>query len=125
MVAGASSEDGPTVALEISELTRMLPAGSDFHLLRIAQEALANTIKHAAAREVIIALHESPDAVVLSIRDDGRGFVPAPPDAPISSHFGLLGMRERVEKIGASLDIQSSPGHGCTVTVTLSNPPAP
>jgi signal transduction histidine kinase len=125
MAAGVSSEDGPAVTLEIGTLTRPLPVGSDFHLLRIAQEALANAIKHAAARNVVIALHETPDAVVLSVRDDGCGFSPAPPEAPITSHFGLLGMRERVEKIGASLDIQSSPGRGCTVTVTLPNPPEP
>lgn len=122
MAAGASSEDGPAVSFEISELTRPLPVGSDFHLLRIAQEALANAIKHASANQVIISLHETADAVTLSIRDDGRGYTPIPPDALVSSHFGLLGMHERVEKIGAALDIQSSPGHGCSVTVTLANP---
>lgn len=125
MAAGASSDEGPNVVLEIGELTRPLPNGSDFHLLRIAQEALANAIKHAAARELLISLQETPNAVVLTVRDDGHGFVPAPPDAPVTSHFGMLGMYERVEKIGASLDIQSSPGHGCTVTVTLPNPPNP
>jgi signal transduction histidine kinase len=125
MVAGASSEEGPAVLLEIGELTRPLPPGSDFHLLRIAQEALANAIKHAAAREVVISLHESPEAVTLIVRDDGCGFVTAPPDAPVTSHFGILGMHERVEKIGAALDIQSSPGHGCSVTVTLPTRPHP
>jgi signal transduction histidine kinase len=122
MAAGASSDEGPSLVLEIAEFTRPLPPGSDFHLLRIAQEALANAIKHSAAREVLISLHESPDAIILTIRDDGRGFTPAPPDALVTSHFGILGMHERVEKIGASLDIQSSPGHGCVVTVTLANP---
>jgi signal transduction histidine kinase len=125
MAAGASSEEGPAVLLDIGELTRPLPPGSDFHLLRIAQEALANAVKHAAAREVRISLHETPDAVVLTVRDDGRGFSAAPPDAPGTSHFGLLGMYERVEKIGAVLDIQSSPGHGCTVSVTLPTLPNP
>ncbi len=126
MAAGASSEDGPTVTLEIGELTRPLPTGADFHLLRIAQESLANTIKHARAREVLISLRETVDAVVLSVRDDGKGFVTARPETvPHSSHFGILGMHERVEKIGASLDIQSSPGNGCLVTVILPNPPRP
>ena len=125
MAAGASSEEGPAVLLDTGELTRPLPPGSDFHLLRIAQEALANAVKHAAAREVRISLHETPDAVVLTVRDDGSGFITAPPDAPVTSHFGILGMHERVEKIGAVLGIQSSPGHGCTVTVTLPNPRNP
>lgn len=123
MVAGASSEEGPQVSLEIAELTRPLPAGSDFHLLRIAQEALANAVKHANACQVCISLHETSDAVELVVRDDGCGFVTAPPEAPVTSHFGILGMHERVEKIGASLMIRSSPGHGCSVTVTLANPP--
>ena len=125
MSTGASSEDGPALVLEIAELSRPLPPGSDFHLLRIAQEALANAIKHADASTVWIALEESAEAVVVSVRDDGRGFEPARPDAAPGSHFGILGMHERVEKIGARLDIESSPGHGCRVTVTLSNPPAP
>lgn len=125
MATGASSENGPNVLLDIGELTRPLPAGSDFHLLRIAQEALANAIKHADANKVVISLRESPDAVALTIHDDGQGFVPAPPDAPVASHFGIIGMHERVDKIGAVLDIQSSPGQGCTITVTLANPPNP
>jgi signal transduction histidine kinase len=125
MADGASSEEGPTVLLEIGDLTRPLPPGSDFHLLRIAQEALANAVKHAAAREVLISLHEASDAVVLTIRDDGCGFIAAPPDAPVTSHFGILGMHERVEKIGAVLSIESSPGHGCSVTVTLPIQPNP
>ncbi len=125
MAAGASSEEGPSVLLDIGELTRPLPPGSDFHLLRIAQEALANAVKHATASEVLISLHETPDSVVLTVRDDGCGFVTAPTDAPVTSHFGILGMHERVEKIGASLDIQSSPGHGCSVTVTLPTRPNP
>jgi signal transduction histidine kinase len=122
MAIGASSEDGPAVSFDIGELARPLPNGSDFHLLRIAQESLANAIKHAAAREVLISLHQTADSVVLSIRDDGCGFTPAPPHAPVTSHFGILGMHERVEKINAVIDIQSSPGKGCTVTVTLPNP---
>ena len=119
MAAGASSDEGPTVLLEIAELTRPLPPGSDFHLLRIAQEALANAVKHAGASEILISLHESRDSVTLTVRDDGRGFVPAPPEALVTSHFGIIGMHERVEKIGALLDIHSSPGHGCSVTVSL------
>jgi len=125
MAEGASSGDGPRVSLEIAGLSRPLPAGSDFHLLRIAQEALANAIKHANARNVVISFHETPETVVLTIIDDGDGFTPAPPDAPFAPHFGILGMRERVEKIGAALHIRSSPGNGCTVKVTLSNPPVP
>jgi signal transduction histidine kinase len=125
MAHGASPEDGPRVTLEIAEPVRPLPAGSDFHLLRIAQEALANAIKHANAREIIISLKETPDHIVLTIHDDGQGFAPSPLSTTDASHFGLIGIHERAEKIGASLDIRSSPGHGCSITVSLSNPPNP
>lgn len=125
MAAGASSDEGPLVSLDIGELTRPLPNGSDFHLLRIAQEALANAIKHSGASHIVVSLQESPDAVVLTVRDDGHGFTPAPADAPVTSHFGILGIHERVEKIGATLEIRAAPGHGCSVTVTLSNPLTP
>ena len=121
MAVGASSEEGPQILLEIAELGRPLPAGADFHLLRIAQEALANAIKHAAAWEVHISLGETADSVVLTIRDDGRGFPVAALEVQNTTHFGILGMQERVGKMGANLDIQSSPSHGCTISVTLLN----
>ncbi|MCU0751403.1 MAG: sensor histidine kinase, partial [Akkermansiaceae bacterium] len=123
MAAGASSDAGPSVVLEITELARPLPAGADFHLLRIAQEALANAIKHGAASEVRISLQEAADTILLSVRDDGCGFTPSPPDAVGISHFGILGMHERAEKINGLLHIESTPNHGCTVTVQLPNPP--
>ena len=123
MAAGASAEEGPAISLEIGELTRPLPPGSDFHLLRIAQEALANAIKHAAARTVVISLQETGDSVMLAIRDDGRGFIPASHHAPAMSHFGILGMHERVGKIGATLNIDSSPGKGCSIMVSIPTTP--
>lgn len=125
MAAGVSSEEGPKVLLDINGLTRPLPPGADFHLLRIAQEALANAVKHSDAREIGIVLRETTNAAVLAVHDDGCGFVTAPPDLPVNSQVGILGMHERVEKIGASLDIQSSPGHGCAVTVILPTRPNP
>ncbi len=123
MVTGATSDQGPKVVLQIDELTRPLPAGSDFHLLRIAQEGLANAIKHANAREILISLQGKDDSVVLTIQDDGCGFGNTAADEQTVSHFGILGMRERCEKIAASFEIESSPGHGCLIRVTLSNQP--
>lgn len=101
-----------------------LPALPDFvagNLLLVAQEALLNAARHAAATATTVRLHVPPpgDALVLEVADDGRGFDPvARPGAP-QGHFGLDGMRERGERIGGTLDIQSSPGRGTTVTVRL------
>jgi PAS domain S-box-containing protein len=83
-------------------------------LYRIAQEALNNVAKHASAAEASVDLHCQPGRVALSIQDDGRGFDAA--DA-LPDQLGLGIMRERAERIGATLAIQSQPDHGTHVTV--------
>jgi signal transduction histidine kinase len=81
---------------------------------RIAQEALNNAVKHAAAREVLVSVDCTPDKVLLRVSDDGRGFDPAPaPDGGL----GLGILRERASEIGAQLTIDSAPGAGTTVTL--------
>ena len=80
-------------------------------IYRIAQESIANTIKHAEATRVIVALVERGDVLTLSVEDDGRGFdVESVP----KTGFGLIGIRERVELLGGSLTITSRPGAGPT-----------
>jgi len=92
-------------------------------LFRLAQEALTNVVRHAAANTVIITLQQSSQGCQMEIRDDGRGF-----DALSrrNQSFGLAGMKERAMMIGGQLTIMSSLGVGTTVTVKLldnSNPP--
>ena len=101
-----------------------LPALPDFaagNLLLVAQEAMLNAARQAAATATTVRLHMPPpgDAIVLEVADNGRGFDPAARPAGAQGHFGLDGMRERVERIGGTLDIQSAPGQGTTVTVRL------
>jgi signal transduction histidine kinase len=80
---------------------------------RIAAEALANVLRHAQARGVNVKLQRGR----LLVADDGRGFDAA---APLDEgRFGLYGMRERARMIGAALDIESVPGKGTTVRLTL------
>jgi signal transduction histidine kinase len=109
---------GPVIDVQVTGDERSHPPGVDFHLLRIAQEAVTNAIKHGAARAVTIALEYLPLETRLTIRDDGRGFDPAAAKSP-GPHFGLLGMRERAAKIGAILTLHSLPGQGCAVTVVM------
>ena len=78
-------------------------------LYRIAQEALQNIAKHAKASRALVALQLSPSAVVLEIRDDGRGFDPT---AVPGDHFGLQIMRERMASAGGSMTLESQPGQG-------------
>jgi signal transduction histidine kinase len=81
-------------------------------LYRISQEALTNATKHGHANRAVVEIGESESTVRLSVRDDGSGFDPAAGTAG----FGLLGMHERVELLGGTLDIASAPGSGTTVT---------
>ena len=80
------------------------------------RQALANVERHAAASNVLLLFNVEPDAVVLTIGDDGRGL---PPDAASRpGHYGLRGMRERVESLGGTLSLSSN-GGGTTVKARL------
>ena len=83
-------------------------------LYRIAQEAIANAVKHAHASAISIRLNEVDNGIRLVIEDDGRGFDPG----RHSSGFGLIGMHERAELVGGTLTIESGPGEGTRVEVS-------
>ena len=111
----------PGVALQIEvegEPVR-LPVATESQLYRIAQEALTNALKHAAAANINVQLVFAPQLVRLEIADDGRGFDADESRAAPRGHFGLLGMRERAEKIGATLAMQSASGQGTRVVVSV------
>lgn len=85
-------------------------------LYRVAQQALHNIGKHAQASEVSLSLVEADGALVLTVRDNGQGFVVAD---HYPGHLGVTSMRERAQRLGAETRIESSPGMGCTITVRL------
>jgi signal transduction histidine kinase len=84
-------------------------------IYHITQETLNNTLKHAQAKRVSVALHYGPQLVRLQVRDDGRGF--SLQEAADGGGLGLRGMRERAQRIRGCLTIDSAPGQGTTVTV--------
>jgi signal transduction histidine kinase len=98
----------------------VLPPDVQLAFYRIAQEALTNITKHAAATRIEIGLHASEGAaegtteLALEIADDGGGFDPAEPSP---GRLGLVSMRERADGIGASFLVVSRPGEGTIVTV--------
>ncbi|MEH1990433.1 AAA family ATPase [Nostoc sp.] len=94
-----------------------LPTEVENNLLRIGQEALTNAIKYASAGEIRVELVYNETQFILQIKDDGRGFGVG--SIPLSGGFGLLGMSERAERIGAQLTIQSQPGQGTEIIVTI------
>lgn len=92
----------------------------EHHLLRIAQEAIANAVKHAQAERLDVELAYRAGEVSLSIRDDGRGFDTRMVMAnPQNGHFGLRSLRGRAAKIGATLEISSELGSGTCITVRV------
>ncbi len=90
-------------------------------LFRIVQESLSNIVRHAAAHDVHITLSQDGDGMYLLVEDDGRGFDAAAVDH--STHFGLLGVSERVTSLGGTLEIDSRPGDGTRLAVTLPRAP--
>jgi len=99
---------------------RRLPETVGHELLRVAQEATTNAVKHGGAKRIAITLDFTADNVRLAVQDDGAGFDPA---APVpAGHFGLLGMRERVQKLGGQFTLRSAPGTGTSVEVAVPLP---
>jgi two-component system sensor histidine kinase UhpB len=90
-------------------------------LYRMAQEALNNVARHAQASHACLSISFSTKDVVMQVTDDGKGFeVPkSPAEFAPSGHFGLLGLHERADLIGAQLGIHSSPDQGSQITVHL------
>lgn len=112
--------DGLTAAFVIEGEIRRLTPERELALYRIVQEALNNVVKHAHAQQVQVKLKYG-DRLTVVIGDDGRGFdMPDRVDALSDlGHFGLIGMRERAELIGAQLTIQSSSGLGTTIELQV------
>jgi signal transduction histidine kinase len=94
-----------------------LPINTALQLLRIAQEALSNTLKYADARRLTIQLAFEPEQTQLRVQDDGRGFEVE--RAAAAGGFGLLSMRARAVAIGAELTISSAPGQGTRLVAAL------
>ncbi len=103
---------------------RRLPRETELALYRITQEALSNVVRHAQAKHASVQI-AFEKGVKLQVEDDGVGFhVPnSPTEFAPRGHFGLLGMRERADLIGARLEVHSEPRRGTCLVVRLGNPP--
>jgi signal transduction histidine kinase len=107
----------PAVDVEIEPgVCEMASAESAWHLGRIADEAVANAIKHSFAERVVVQLRAKDGSIVLRITDDGIGFDPA---VVGKRGYGLQGMRERVESLHGTIDLRSEPGKGTEIVAAL------
>jgi len=89
-------------------------------LFRVAQEALTNVARHAQASRVEVTIQKLPDGICMKIKDDGKSFqVDRVMHGKGGKHLGLLGMRERLEMVSGSFEVESAPGHGTTITAKI------
>jgi signal transduction histidine kinase len=102
----------------VRSLADLDPAVSQ-EVLRVVAEALENVHRHAGARRVVVDLDGAGDAVSVRVGDDGTGFDPA---AVPARRFGVVGMRERAEGLGGTLDVHSTRGEGTLVTLRIPLP---
>jgi len=114
-----ASNAGVRVEVETKGNVCPLPEVIEEALLRIGQEAVTNTIKHADAHCIKIELDFSESKVVMEIKDDGKGFAPENSPGPNDGHFGLLGMSERAKRLGGQITVTSAPGTGTVIRVEI------
>ena len=118
--AAAALGDGSAIEVTVSGRPRPLHPDVEVAILRAAQEALANVRRHAHARRTTMTLTYFDDEVSLDVIDDGRGFDPGALAAPgPSGGHGLRGMRERAERLGGRLEIESAVGDGMAIALAL------
>ncbi|MEU3689922.1 sensor histidine kinase [Streptomyces narbonensis] len=113
---------GPRVRFSVSGTPAELPTPYEVALLRIAQSALANTVRHASASRAEITLSFMDASVTLDVVDDGKGFAPGSVRQSSEGGFGLPAMRSRAESLGGTFTVESAPGQGTAVAVSLPLP---
>lgn len=120
-----SSSGGVRIEIETTGRPHKLAAPVENNLLRIAQEALANALKHARASHIVVKLNYEADRVRLRICDDGAGFDTTCHATIYGGHFGLLDMSERAGKIGGTFSMVSAVGQGTEIIVTVADKGVP
>jgi signal transduction histidine kinase len=114
-----AEETGLDATATVTGTPRPLSADTEVTLLRVTQEALANVARHANAGRVAVTLSYMDGEAALDVRDDGTGFAPTADGRGPNGGLGLRGMRERVEALGGRLAVESAPGRGTTIAVTV------
>jgi signal transduction histidine kinase len=118
-----ADETGLAATATVTGTPRPLSADTEVTLLRVTQEALANVTRHSGAGRVAVTLSYMDGEAALDVRDDGGGFAPTADGHGPNGGLGLRGMRERVEALGGRLAVESAPGRGTTIAVTVPVPP--
>jgi signal transduction histidine kinase/ligand-binding sensor domain-containing protein len=107
------------VEVDVRGDVRTLSEEVEHNLLRIAQEAVTNALKHAGPSKITVRLVGNDHNLTLRVSDNGCGFEPEDAFVGMGGHFGLIGIRERAERIGGELRLESQPGAGTQVEVSV------
>jgi signal transduction histidine kinase len=120
LIRKASAAANIEFTAEIAEIDNLLPKDQEINFYRILQESINNVGRHSQATQVHIVIGHKAERVLLTIRDNGKGFAPeAVRPAAGSGGFGLVGISERAQLIGGTSRIESTPGHGTTVSIEV------
>jgi signal transduction histidine kinase len=119
MAQQASHASRVPVRFEASGKPVLLDPAVEHDILMVAREAVYNAVEHASPTEVRLQVHFEDDKIRLRVLDDGCGFNPADALLAAGEHFGLVGMRERTERLGGHFDIRSAPGTGTELLVEV------
>jgi signal transduction histidine kinase len=111
---------GVTPSMRVDGARRRLPPVVENNVLRIGQEAITNASKHAKPARIDVTLTFERRTVRLTVEDDGVGFVPGEQPSGDRRSFGLVGIKERAELLGGTVEILSAPGQGTRVTIAVS-----
>jgi signal transduction histidine kinase/ligand-binding sensor domain-containing protein len=115
----AGLDAGITIEVEVSGTPVAVGGETERSLLLLIREALQNAIRHAAPSRLWISLRFDPGQLHVSIQDNGVGFDSSLDQSEASQHYGLVGMRERVEHLGGEFDLTSAPGQGTHVRLRI------
>lgn len=115
-----SQTNGIAATVTVTGTARRLHTEVEVTVLRVVQEALANVAKHAAASRVGVTLSYLEDVLLVDVRDDGVGFDPPGEDRDgASKGFGLTAMRQRVTRLAGRLELETAPGQGTALSVSV------
>jgi signal transduction histidine kinase len=119
MAAQMGGPGQPKIAVQVRGAFRPLPPRTEDELLRIAQEAVTNALRHAEASQIDVEIAFDPRLLRMTVADNGRGFQPSGQTTGVNGHFGLKGMRERAAGIDAKLKLDTAPGAGTKLSIEV------
>ncbi|HEV2381078.1 MAG TPA: sensor histidine kinase [Terriglobia bacterium] len=120
IVKKASGASTIAFTAEIDEIDNAFPKDSEINFYRIVQESVNNVIKHSEATEASVAVRHTTGGVVLTIRDNGKGFTPGATESHRGAGgFGLIGITELAQLLGGKPAVHSAPGQGTVISIEI------